>query len=179
MRTGVRAVGTAAVIYAGWLAMLATHEAGHLLHAMLSGGRVVQVSIPLLGFSQTIVQPNPHELLVAWGGPIWGVAIPLIACGACIVLRRRFPDWLRCFAGFCLIANGAYIGIGWIWRAGDAGDLLRLGTPVWVMVTFGLACVAAGLWIWHRAPAMSRRSASATTPPAHPAGASYRPDGRG
>jgi hypothetical protein len=143
-----------ALVYVAWLAMLATHEAGHVLHALVSGGRVIDVSLPPLGFSQTIVHPNPRERFVVWGGPIWGVAIPLIACGVIVAMRRRIPDALRFFAGLSLIANGAYVGLGWIWRAGDAGDLLRLGTPVWGMITFGAACAVAGLWAWHWTPSM-------------------------
>jgi hypothetical protein len=163
------------MLYVCWLAMLATHEAGHVLHAMLSGGRVVQVSIPPLGFSQTIVHPNPHELLVVWGGPVWGVASPLIACGFLIALRRRLPDWLRFFAGFCLIANGVYVGVGWIWRSGDAGEMLRLGTAAWAMGVFGAICVAVGLWIWHRTPSLSLRISAASPPPAPRGDASRRP----
>jgi hypothetical protein len=147
----VRRIALAAtLLYACWLAMLATHEAGHVLHAWVSGGRVIDVALPPLGFSQTIVHPNPRELLVVWGGPAWGVAIPLIVCGVLLACRRRVPDMLRFFAGFCLIANGAYVGVGWIWRSGDAGEMLRLGTPPWVMVLFGTACVVTGLWLWHR-----------------------------
>jgi len=46
--------------------------------------------------------------------------------------------------------GGAYLGVGWIWHAGDAGDLLRLGTPAWMLVLFGVAAAAAGLVLWHR-----------------------------
>ena len=53
------------------------------------------------------------------------------------------------FAGFCLVANGAYIGVGWSLEAGDAADLLRMGTPVWLMIAFGLTASAGGLWLWH------------------------------
>jgi hypothetical protein len=60
------------------------------------------------------------------------------------------PDALRFFSGFCLIANGTYIGVGWIWRSGDAGDLMRLATPRGAMVAFGVVCVVAGLAQWHR-----------------------------
>jgi hypothetical protein len=49
-----------------------------------------------------------------------------------------------------LIANGAYIGAGSLHGVGDAGDMLRHGSPRWLLVLFGVACVIAGLWIWHR-----------------------------
>jgi hypothetical protein len=75
---------------------------------------------------------------------------PVIACAVSLSWRRRVPHVLRFFTGFCLIANGAYIGVGWISQTGDAGDLATLGTPVWVMIVFGIACVGSGLWVWHR-----------------------------
>jgi hypothetical protein len=56
---------------------------------------------------------------------------------------------LRFFAGFCLIANGAYLGVGSFDGVGDAGDLLRHGAPVWQLWVFGLMCVPTGLWLWH------------------------------
>lgn len=146
------AAAGAAGLYLAWLGMLALHEAGHVLHAWGSGGRVVRVSLPLLGFSQTIVHPNPHELFVVWGGPAWGSLLPLIACAIVRAAWRNVPAPLRFFAGFCLIANGAYLGVGWTTAAGDAGDLVRLGTPVPVLIGFGVACTAAGLWMWHRVP---------------------------
>lgn len=153
------------LVYASWLGMLATHEFGHVLHAWLSGGQVERVLLPPLGFSQTIVWPNPHERFVAWGGPAWGAGLPLLAAAVVrLLLRRRrdgghVPDLLKFFAGFCLIANGGYIGVGWFARAGgagDAGDLLRLGTPPWVMVAFGAACLVIGLALWHHVTWLTR-----------------------
>jgi len=138
------------VLYATWLGMLITHECGHVIHAMLSGGRIARVSVPLLGFSQTIVWPNPRERFVVWGGPLWGAVLPLLLCAVARAWRRRVPESLKFFAGFCAIANGAYLGVGWIWHAGDAGDLLRLGTPPWLLMLFGVAATTAGLALWHR-----------------------------
>jgi hypothetical protein len=139
------------VLYLAWLGMLAVHELGHVIHAVSSGGRVVRVSFPLLGFSQTFVDPNPHPLLVAWGGPIWGAALPAIFLLAAR-MARRVTSLSRFFAGFCLISNGAYIGLGWLKRSGDAHDLARLGTPIVVLILFGVLCCAAGLFCWHRIP---------------------------
>jgi hypothetical protein len=137
------------IVYASWLAMMATHELGHVMHAVASGGTVVHLSLPLLGFSQTIVHPNPREHFVVWGGPIWGAALPVVACLGVRLSRKRVPALLRFFTGFCLIANGIYVGIGWTARAGDAGDMLRLGTPLWVMIVFGVGSVVAGFTMWH------------------------------
>jgi hypothetical protein len=132
------------------MAMMALHETGHVLHALTSGGRVSKVSIPFFDFSCTDLAVNPHPLWVAWGGPIWGCLLPLamllVAHGV-----HRFVIAARVFAGFCLIANGAYIGFGGLMTAGDGHDLLRHGAPGWSLVVFGAAAVSAGLYLWHLA----------------------------
>ncbi|MEX2026825.1 MAG: hypothetical protein WEH44_05980, partial [Pirellulaceae bacterium] len=56
---------------------------------------------------------------------------------------------LRFFAGFCLIANGAYIGAGSLGRIGDCGEMLRHGSPIWLLWLFGLLTVPAGLALWN------------------------------
>src|SRR4051812_23198633 len=106
------------LLYAAWLVMMFVHEAGHVLHAWLSGGAVNRVHIPLVGFSQTFYSANPRPGFVAWGGPVWGCTIPLILLGLARVFRmpERVPRAAQFFAGFCLIANGAYLGVGWISR---------------------------------------------------------------
>jgi hypothetical protein len=134
-----------------WLAMMVVHEAGHVLHLWLSGGTVERVSLPPLGFSQTFWGANPHPLFVAWGGAVWGCAIPLLLFAGVRLLRR--PGWylFRFFAGFCLIANGAYLGVGAFFPGGgdDAGELLRHGAAPWQLVVFGLVTVGLGLRLWH------------------------------
>ena len=144
-RTGLIGV---ALLYPFWLAMMATHELGHVLGAITTGGRVLQVTIPLLGFSETIVHPNPWPRVEVWSGPMLGSTIPL---GLWVALRRRRAGAiLQAFAGWCLIANGAYLGVGWIEHVGDAGELVRLGTPVALLIAFGAASATAGLFMWHR-----------------------------
>jgi hypothetical protein len=137
--------------------MLVTHELGHVIGAWMSGGRVLSVSIPLVGFSQTIVHPNPHDVFETWCGPVIGSILPALVLLVVRAVQRRMPTLLGLFAGFCLIANGAYLGIGWIWRAGDAGDLVRLGAPVWVLLGSGAVGVTSGLLCWHRTPGLSFR----------------------
>ncbi len=71
---------------------------------------------------------------------------------AWLVCRSLVPRWAYLaafFAGFCLIANGAYLAFGWTIGAGDAGDLLRHGAAVWQLVLFGLPTMALGLWFWN------------------------------
>ncbi|MBA3484280.1 MAG: M50 family metallopeptidase [Pirellulales bacterium] len=130
--------------------MQAVHELGHVVAAWLSGGTVQRVILNPFTISRTDVSPNPHPLIVAWAGPLVGVGLPLIAA-ACsrpvLPAARRFLDF---FAGFCLIANGTYIGVGSLDAVGDAGDMLRLGSPRWLLAAFGIFSATCGLWIWHR-----------------------------
>lgn len=133
---------------ASWLLMQAVHELGHVLAAWATGGSVQRVVLNPLTISRTDVSPNPHPLAVVWAGPLVGVVLPAAIAVAC---RSRRPLCLiaRLFAGFCLIANGLYIGVGSIEGIGDAGDMLRHGSPRWLLIAFGVAAASAGLWLWH------------------------------
>jgi hypothetical protein len=53
---------------------------------------------------------------------------------------RRWEYLFRFAAGFCLIANGAYLGGGVLLPVGDAADILRRG---------GTVAIPAGLRLWH------------------------------
>jgi hypothetical protein len=149
MRLSIHPAAALFTLLFAWLAMQAVHEAGHVIAAWSSGGKVQRVVIHPLTISRTDVSPNPRPLLVAWAGPIVGALTPLIIAALCRVSRRgprRFCDF---FAGFCLIANGAYIGAGSFLAVGDAGDLLRHGAAHGTLIIFGAAAVSLGLWIWH------------------------------
>ena len=140
--------------WAGWYVMMVVHEAGHVLTALLTDGRIEHVQLSPIGLSQTHLSQNPQPLWVVWAGPIFGIVFPLIVW-LCIKLwaeRRkslRIADPITFVAGLCLIANGAYLGLGWIDRIGDAGDMMRLGTPVFAMIVFGALSTAGGFAIWH------------------------------
>jgi hypothetical protein len=159
-----------------WLLMMAVHECGHVLHGWWSGARLAGLHLPLCGFSRTDFALNPHPLFVAWGGPLWGCLFPLAVAGIVRIAAatRRVPcarhvsGTLRVpsaggrhtecagylaawFAGFCLVANGAYLLGGAFLGGGgdDAGVILQSGGHVWQLVAFGLPAIAAGLYLWH------------------------------
>jgi hypothetical protein len=133
-----------------WLAMMVVHEFGHVIGAWLTGGTVVKVVAHPLTISRTDISPNPHPLVVAWAGPVGGVLLPLMALALARLCRMPGTYLLRFFAGFCLIANGAYIGIGSFEGVGDAGDLIRHGAAMWQLWAFGLLTAPLGLLLWHR-----------------------------
>lgn len=138
------------VVFVAWLLLQVFHESGHLFHGLISGAAVDRVTLDLMGFSFTSFKYNPHPAFVAWGGPIWGALLPVFIWIMTAFLRGRFRAWLKGFAGFCLIANGAYLAAGGPMRVGDAGDLLRSGVPLIVLIMLGTAMAVAGMCMWHR-----------------------------
>jgi hypothetical protein len=138
-----------AMLLLSWLLMQAVHELGHAIGAWISGGHVEHVVLHPLTISRTDVQPNPHPLVVVWAGPIFGAFFPLAAWAVFWVARLQFTKPLRFFAGFCLIANGAYIGFGSFAHIGDCGEMLRHGSPIWLLWLFGAVTIPLGLWLWN------------------------------
>jgi hypothetical protein len=132
-----------------WLAMMAVHELGHVLHAMMSDGQVERVVLHPLAISRTDVSPNPHPLFVAWGGAIWGTLIPLVLLAIVRVVARKYTYLAAFFAGFCCLANGLYLAAGSIGGVGDAGDLQRHGAAPWQLWLFGVPTSILGLWLWN------------------------------
>ena len=132
-----------------WLAMQAVHELGHVIHAWTSGAPVDRVFLHPLGISRTDLVRNPHPLFVAWGGAIWGCVLPLVLFGLVRWLRPAKAYLPAFFAGFWLSANGAYLAAGSWAGVGDAGDLIRHGSPRWLLIAIGLLATGAGFFLWH------------------------------
>lgn len=132
-----------------WLAMMIVHEGGHLLAAQATGGQVTNVVLHPLRISRTDLSLNPQPLLVAWMGPLCGAWLPVLAWAAWRATRLPGVHYARFFAGFCLIANGAYLGAGSLEGVGDAGQLLRHGAWPASLWLFAACCIPLGLWLWH------------------------------
>ena len=132
-----------------WFAMMAVHELGHVLSAVATGGTIATVVLHPLTISRTDVSSNPHPLLVAWAGPMLGVLLPLAIFLAAKASRFKWAYLVQFFAGFCLIANGAYIGVGSLGGVGDAGDMLGSGSPTWLLWLFGAVTFPSGLYVWN------------------------------
>ncbi|MBT4866786.1 MAG: hypothetical protein HON53_16910 [Planctomycetaceae bacterium] len=142
-------VFSASLLAVCWLAMIAVHELGHVVGAWVTGGSVERVVLYPLAISRTDVSPNPHPGIVVWLGPIVGAILPLALFA---VVPRRLTvlrNVARFFAGFCLIANGGYIAYGAIDGVGDCGEMLRNGTPQWVLYAFGAVTIPLGLSVLH------------------------------
>jgi hypothetical protein len=132
-----------------WLAMMVVHELGHVLQLWFTGGRVDYVVLHPLMISYTHPAANPHPLAVAWGGPLWGCLIPLGLLLAVRQTARRCAYLAAFFAGFCLIANGAYLAGDAFLRGGDGRDLILHGSPPWLLVLVGVPAMGLGLWLWN------------------------------
>ena len=133
-----------------WFAMMAVHELGHVVGAIVTGGDVQRVVLYPLTISRTDVAPNPHPLIAVWLGPIVGCVLPLIAWW---IVPRRFVllrQLTMFFAGFCLLANGSYIAFGSMDRVGDCGEMLKHGSPLWTLLMFGAVAILVSLIMWHR-----------------------------
>ena len=140
----------ASVLAISWLAMMAVHELGHVIGAVVTHGHVKGVVLHPFAISRTDVQPNPNPAVVVWLGPIIGCLLPI---GLSLLIpfhMKILRNSATFFAGFCLLANGAYIAVGSFDRVGDCGEMLRTGTPVWLMIAFGLLTIPSGLLLWHR-----------------------------
>jgi len=140
----------ASTVLGSWLGMQAVHEFGHVCGAWATGGQVARVVLYPLTISRTDLGYNPSPLLVVWAGPVIGIAIPLLLWAAAAAARLPGAFVLRFFAGFCLLANGVYIGVGSFARIGDCGEMLLHGSRLWQLWLFGAATAPAGLWLWHR-----------------------------
>ena len=138
-----------ATLAASWQGMQAIHELGHVLGAQITGGQVARVVWHPMTISRTELAVNPHPGMVVWAGPIVGILAPLALWTLASTFQLPGTYLIRFFAGFCCIANGAYIA-GGAWDGfGDCGVMCRHGSPIWLLWVFGLVTVPTGLWLWH------------------------------
>jgi hypothetical protein len=129
--------------------MQAVHELGHCVGAWLTGGRVLAVILHPLTVSSTILSRNPHPLIVVWAGPLIGAILPVIVFLLAAKLQTPALYLFQFFAGFCMVANGLYIGLGSFIRFLDAGDMMNYGSPQWTLVIFGIVATSIGLYLWN------------------------------
>lgn len=127
------------LLVVSWCVMTFTHELGHIVAGWCSGGTLRDWDLVPWRLPYSIFNPDPRPLVTLWGGPILGVAVPLLVG----VVVRRDAMWL--IANFCLLANGAYLAIAWISgdRFLDTPRLLAEGAhpatiAIYCLLTIGL-----------------------------------------
>lgn len=146
MRRGLFAI---AIVANCWLWMQIIHELGHATATWLFGGQVELVYLVPWEISRTDFHAPQHELPIIWAGPIFGAVVPLIAWLLLRLCKSKHEPLAAFFAGFCLIANGAYLGAAVLSRVGDAHEILKQGGALWQLAAFGGVCVPLGLWLWN------------------------------
>ncbi|MCY3022460.1 MAG: hypothetical protein NTW87_26060 [Planctomycetota bacterium] len=80
------------------------------------------------------------------------ISVLMLFLSAFICVHLRFQTaryLLRFFAGFCLVANGVYIGVASFARVGDAADLLFYGAAPWHLWLFAAITIPLGFFLWH------------------------------
>jgi hypothetical protein len=163
MKRGHRILLIATFLPLCWLVMMAVHEFGHMLGAWLTGGSVAKVVLYPLVFSRTDLTQNPHPFIVCAAGPLLGSLIPLMVLGIASLSRLREVYLLRFFAAFCMLINGAYIGLGSFEGVGDAGDLLTHGAANWQLWLFGAIACSAAFYFFNGLAARFKEEPNATT----------------
>jgi len=120
--------------------MVTTHEAGHIISGVLGGGVLVHAELRPWKLPHSHFMPDARPLATLWGGPILGVAIPMLAA---VIIRR---NWCWFIADFCLIAGGTYIALAWISNEPllDTARLLKSGAPRWQIAAFCLITILPG-----------------------------------
>jgi hypothetical protein len=85
-----------------------------------------------------------------------GVLLPLILWGLLAATGTPGAFIARFFAGFCLIENAGYLGVGSFFGTGDCGEMLRRGSSAWALRIFGAIAVPIGFWLWNGEGRVSR-----------------------
>ncbi len=133
------------IVWMFFYAMMGIHELGHILLAWTTGGIVTKVVWIPWAISRTDVNPNPSPLLVAWGGAIVGTLLPLTVYGILEAIKSGPRVLVGFFAAFCCLANGLYLGLGWVDQVGDCRELLAYGASVQQLAGFGAILFLIGL----------------------------------
>ena len=151
MQRGLQTLLFLSLTAVSWLLMMVLHEGGHVAHGWLTGAQVACVDLPPWGFSRTDFSVNPHPLFVAWGGAVTGCLLAIVAMTLARFVVPSHAYLARWFAGFSLIANGAYILAG-PFVGGDAVDarvILEHGGALWQVLLFGVLAIGSGLYLWN------------------------------
>ena len=127
-----------------WLAMLLTHELGHVLAAILTGGTITSIELRPGRLPHTLVNPNPRPSVVLWSGFLVGWIGPQLTAPLWKIERGLIGPVLRAGTAFCLLAGGVYLAAGGLERLTDTGQLVLHGWPLPLLIAVGVGVAALG-----------------------------------
>lgn len=127
-----------------WLAMMLTHELGHVFAAQATGGVLASIELKPGYLSHTLVRPNPRPSVVLWSGFLAGWLTPFLTKPGWQIRPEFIGPVLRAWAAFCLLAGGSYLAIGGSERLTDTGQLIQIGWRPLLLVGIGLLVAAIG-----------------------------------
>lgn len=116
-----------------WIVMTFTHEVGHILAGWATGGHLHSADLLPWHLPQSHFEPNPHPLVTLWGGPVLGIAIPVLIA---VIVRHRLA-WM--IAHFCILSNGLYLAVAW-YTGDNHLDTARLFAAGSSPVVVGIYC---------------------------------------
>ncbi|WP_442485728.1 hypothetical protein [Aeoliella sp. SH292] len=138
----LRVAKLSALVLLSWCVMTTTHELGHLVTGWLGGGTLVDVELRPWKLPHSRFAPDPYPRLTLWGGPVLGVALPVLLAWA---IDRQ---WAWFVANFCVLANGLYILLAWYsgdrWL--DTPRLIAEGESLLVIAIFAALATSAGYY---------------------------------
>jgi hypothetical protein len=131
-----------ALLLLSWCVMITTHELGHLVTGWLGGGTLVDVELRPWKLPHSRFAPDPYPRLTLWGGPVLGVAVPVLLAWA---IDR---PWAWFVANFCVLANGLYLALAWYsgdrWL--DAPRLIAEGESLLSIAIFAALAISSGYY---------------------------------
>lgn len=126
-----------------WYPLRLLHECGHVLSAWLGGATGIAMVWHAGFLPETRRDGSQWPLVDVWAGPAAGVLLPLALHLLCC--RTRMAGVTRVFAALACLGNGLYVGLGWLDVGGDPEQMLRWGSPLTVLLMFGLVATGLGL----------------------------------
>ena len=118
-----------------WFVMTLTHEIGHVLGALVSGGSPVVIEIRPWRIPWSLYDPNPHPQITLWAGFVVGTLTPIFVWRVSTRFQEQPSQFVAFVAWFCVVANGIYLLLGALGsdRELDSQQLMQAGAnPVLV-----------------------------------------------
>lgn len=114
-----------------------THELGHALVVVATGGEVdfIEVSPFSWSYAHNISEPEP--MATSWGGFLWETIVGVFAFLILWFAKSRLSLFGLLLAIVSLASTGIYMLVGAVLRIGDSASLIRMGIPPGVLIATG------------------------------------------